>query len=170
MAPFLWKIYVLNLGPSLPVPVYRQLFADDIKIYIGIGDGSESALLQDAVDQVESWSFEKRMSLSKKKRLVIKSQPCSTVYGIQGSALPVHDDALDLGVWMSPHLKFHHHVTAVVAPASKSCNMILRTFIVKRASFYLHMYRTIVLPKLLYCCTVWSPYLQRDIKLLEAVA
>ena len=46
--------------------------------------------------------------------------------------------------------------------------MIRRTFIVRRASFYLHMYRTIVLPKLLYCCTVWSPYLQRDIKLLEA--
>ena len=47
--------------------------------------------------------------------------------------------------------------------------MIKRTFTYKTKDNLLQLYKTLVRPHLEYCMQVWSPYLRRDIDLIEGV-
>ena len=72
-----------------------------------------------------------------------------------------------LGVLMTADLRFREQVDAVVASTYLLGNMILRTFAIRSASFYLNLYHSLVVPRLTYCSTIWTPFLKRDVHLLE---
>jgi len=83
--------------------------------------------------------------------------------------LPIVNMYKDLGVLVCSNLDFSAQVGLVVKKASRVSNLIFRTFIIKKPDFYLHLYRTLVQPLLLYCSTVWSPYKLKDCVALESI-
>lgn len=91
---------------------------------------------------------------------------------------PIHDFGIplestscirDLGILLTPDLKFTEHVRAVVAKAARRSNFILRSFILPDPSVYARLFRIYVLPILTLRSLVWNPALERDAALLEAV-
>ena len=90
-------------------------------------------------------------------------------YHVNGIVLQEPDCVRDLGVTLQPPLRFRKHVVDTARSASYLCNLILRTFVCSRLDFYLHLYKSFVIPELLYCSAVWSPHIDCEKKLLERV-
>ena len=57
----------------------------------------------------------------------------------------------------------------VTLAASRMCNMILRCFIVKTPEFYIRLYRSVIVPHILYCSVVWRPYLREHTAALDGI-
>ena len=126
-------------------------------------------LLQNAIDGVSRWCVVNKMSLSVPKCAVLCSRGQSHTYWLNGQVLPVVRNIRDLGVVITPDLNFDLHITQIVQSASTLCNMIFRCFIVKPPEFCINLYKSIVIPKLSYCCEVWRPHLKKHVEAIERV-
>ena len=75
----------------------------------------------------------------------------------------------DLGIIISNDLKWSSHISHIVAKASCCSNQILQSFTTNNVWILLKAYITYVRPKIKYNTLVWSPYLKKDVNLLESV-
>ena len=74
----------------------------------------------------------------------------------------------DLGVYLSPDLKWSTHVKEAVEGANKMANWVLSVFADRSQGTMLTLYKAMVRSKLEYSCPVWNPSLMSDIKKLES--
>ena len=125
-------------------------------------------MLQRAIDNVHKWCIENDMILSAPKCAVLCLKNRHS-YLLDGNVLPIVNSIRDLGVTMTPELDFGLHITNTIQAASLICNMIFRSFILKRPAFYLSLYKSLVIPKFLYCCETWRPYLKKHLEAIERV-
>ena len=158
-----------DIKASLPESIEYQIFADDIKIYRAIRTAADCTALQSAIDCVVRWSTENLMLLSESKCLVFKTKPHEFRYHVNGVLLEEPTSVRDLGVTVEPTLRFRKHVVETARTSSVLCNLILRTFVCARPEFYITLYNSFVVSKLLYCSEVWSPHLSCEKVLLEKV-
>jgi len=70
---------------------------------------------------------------------------------------------------VSDNFKFSEHCTVISKNAYKVANMIFRCFQTNNTNALMTAYKAYVRPTLEYCCQAWSPYLLKDIDLLENV-
>ena len=75
----------------------------------------------------------------------------------------------DLGAWCTSDLKLSLHCCKAAVKASQALGLIRRTFKINSAEMFLFLYKMYVRPHLEYCVQSWSPYLARDIDILEKV-
>ena len=75
----------------------------------------------------------------------------------------------DLGVWCTSDLKPSLHCRKAAVKASQALGLIRRTFKINSAEMFLFLYKMYVRPLLEYYVQSWSPYLARDINILEKV-
>ena len=94
----------------------------------------------------------------------------STPYSIKGEAIQEVECVRDLGVYVDNKLNFGEHVTEITRKASMKINFMFRTFSVCTPSPYLVLFKSIVLPTLLYASEVWFPkhkYLMKKLERLQ---
>ena len=77
-----------------------------------------------------------------------------------------HQRTASLGIQMDESLKFEKQISNVVQKANGVLASIRRTF--KYINFPV-LYKSLVRPHLEYCDYIWSPYMVKDIKLIESV-
>ena len=70
---------------------------------------------------------------------------------------------------MTPDLKFNSHILKIVQSASRTANLILRTFKTKKPAFMIKMFNTFVRSKLEYASIIWNPQTKMLINQLEKV-
>ena len=75
----------------------------------------------------------------------------------------------DLGVQMDESLKFEKQISNVVQKANEVLASIRRTFKYINKDSFPVLYKSLVRPHLEYCNSIWSPYMVKDIKLIESV-
>jgi len=90
-------------------------------------------------------------------------------YDIDGLQLQVLSEEKDLGVIICRDLKWEKQCNAAVRTANKILSMIKRNFVDRSPERITRLYKNLVRPHLEYCCSVWNPYLVKDIKLIESV-
>jgi len=169
LGPLLFCIFVNDIGSVIPRNVTYKLYADDLKMYSAIEDGSFTHL-QQAVDAVSEWCQQNGMSLSIPKCVVVNSSDnVACTLQLRGESLTLLSSVKDLGVIMDPSLKFSEHVFQVFRSISTICNLIFRVFVIRRPDFYRQLYCSLIVPRLLYCSQVWSPRLVRDVSMIEKV-
>jgi len=78
----------------------------------------------------------------------------------------VHEEK-DLGVIVTDDLKWENQCVAAVKQANKVLGMIKRSFTDRTKETIMALYKSLVGPHLEYCVPIWSPYLIKDIKLVE---
>jgi hypothetical protein len=77
---------------------------------------------------------------------------------------------VDLGVTISNDLKWNKHIVAIVKKANQKLFCIKKSFIVPMdKKLFLSIYLMYVRPILEYASVIWSPYLVKDINLIENV-
>ena len=74
----------------------------------------------------------------------------------------------DLGVWTTSNLESSLQCQKAASAGMRMLGMI-RAFQVMSNDLFLFLYKTYVRPHLEYCVQIWSPYLAKDIDLLERV-
>ena len=169
VSSLLYTIFVMDFKTYLPPQVRCLQCADDLKVFMPIASEHDHLVLQQAVAGVSSWCEENGMSLSIAKCVVLKYGVSHFNYHINGTEIPTVDETRDLGIQMTANLDFSRHIPMATRSAGTLINSLFRCFITQKPEMNIHLYKTIVLPKLLYGSPIWSPHLAKHIDLLEGI-
>ena len=132
---------------------------------------SDINAVQENIDRIYSWFQRMRMPLSISKCLVIH-------YGVNNphfqydcgtSILPASDTFTDLSVRRSASGFFHDDIAMVAQKGCRLVEMCFRLLQSRQPDFLLKVYKTYILPFIMYASQLWSPNLRYEVNELEAV-
>ncbi len=95
--------------------------------------------------------------------------PGNTVmnYEMGGNILSKTGKEKDLGVTMNANMKVSEQCRIAASKGNQVLGMIRRNITYKEKSLIVPLHKAIVRPHLEYCSEAWSPYLRKDIYMLE---
>ena len=170
LGPVLFLIFVNDLPSTLSFSKVL-LFADDAKCIMPIYSLQDCLNLQTDLSRLSDWCstwnlLEKCSAISFKPR----SSPLSFNYHLNGKQISSIAAQKDLGLFVSADLTWRSHYQLISSRAYKMLGLLRRVFsssvsVSAKRSLYISLVRS----KLLYCSSVWHPYLLVDIKNLEYV-
>ena len=102
-------------------------------------------------------------------RVSNKCNPILMHYYIEGQELKLSTSAQYLGITIDEHLTWNDHVKTVTSKANKVEGFLQRNIKHCPTSIKARRYSSIIRPILEYASTIWSPYTQRNVDLVEAV-
>ena len=170
IAPILFICYINEVTFRCKYSTCK-LFADDSKIYIRSDISGNPALLQTDLNNICSWMREWQLKLSIEKCSVLHAarNPTITQYTVENLHLTTASKVKDLGIHISRNLKPALHCQKIAIDAMKISACIFRNFLCRDIDFLKHMYLAFVLPKVSYATVIWSPWLKKDINIIESV-
>ena len=175
MGPLLFLIFINDLVEIFDPAVTPKLYADDVKLYTKIESNVDNERLQQNVDRMVQWAktWQLNISINKCQTMHIskKRDRClwKTTFHIDSNPLPDCDFVRDLGVEVDCDLKFSLHINHIVRKASIRSYLLSRSFVSRDTQTLVRAFKVYVRPILEYCSVVWSPYLAKDVDLLESV-
>ena len=175
LGPALFLVFINDLPPSIKNLV--KIFADDTKVYSTVGAicDREQLELQEDLDESSEWSgiWDLGFNAKKCKSLHIgRNNPRHRYYMHEsGEQIPIEqvDSEKDLGVTFESTLRFDKHISNCVNKANRMLGLIKRSFSFMDKEMFLPLYKALIRPHLEYATVVWSPFLKKDIFLIENV-
>ena len=168
LGPILYLVHINDLPATVSSQV--RLFADDCLLYREINALKDHLSLQRDLQALEQWAdtWGMKFNASKCHILSIKEKS-SYFYKLDNVILKHVPNNPYLGVLFSEDLKFSDHINNVTKKANSTIGFLHRNLrycpLKCKRTAYLSLVRSV----LEYGCTVWDPYLQRDIDQLERV-
>ena len=172
LGPLLFLIYIniITLCNIFLEPEGRiVLFADDAKIF-----SHNNLKLQNALNSTSCWLKKVQLNLAEHKCIhlqIIKPSLKVNQPNMFINNIPIQKNSYvkDLGVFVSTDLKWSKHINYISSSASSQSYLLFKSFSSRCIWVLLKLYKTYVRPKLEYNTPVWSPYLTKDINLIENV-
>lgn len=170
LSPVCFSTYINDLLSVLHFSS-GKLYADDAKVYTRSDIANNPLLLQMDLDAISDWARKWQLDLSIGKCAVlhIARNPTRSFYSIGNTILTPSEYIKDLGVFISRNLKPSHHCQSIAMNALRTSACIFRNFTTRSHEFLTQMFVSFVRSKVEYATTVWSPWLQKDIDLIEHV-
>ena len=169
IGPFIFNIVfngISNCGASKDV--LFTLFADDSKISC-----PDITPLQASMDSAASWLHEHQLELAPHKCAILKIKKKSLVDDTEvyiGNHLVEEKSSVkDLGIFVDSNMKWATHYNFIFHKASVKSFQILKTLKTKNIWTYIKIFTTYIRPQVEYNTQIWSPYLLKDVKLLEKI-
>ena len=146
-------------------------FADDTKLFTKTKEIGDKQNLQNDIDKLVKWSEKWQMlfNFGKCKCLHIGPGNTSMTYEMGGTILSTTVKEKDLGVTMNANMKVSEQCRIAASKGNQVLGMIRRNISYKDKSLIVPLYKAIVRPHLEYCIQAWSPYLRKDIDMLEKI-
>jgi hypothetical protein len=169
LGPILFIIFVNDM--DLPLNAKILKFADDAKVYLELKDEDSALQLQRDLDALCQWSADWQMIFNVDKCSVMHfgfNNPRHS-YQMNGNIISASTQMRDLGVIVDETLKPSKQCVAAVKKANRAMGMIRRTIENKSRGIILRLYKQLVRPHLDFCSQAWSPWLRKDVDLLESV-
>ena len=169
LGPILFLVYINDLEEGVTGNILK--FADDTKLFTKTKEIVDKENLQDDIDQLVKWSEKLQMlfNFGKCKCLHIGPGNTSMNYEMGGTILSTTVKEKDLGVTMNANMKASEQCRIAASKGNQVLGMIHRNITYKDKSLIVPLYKAIVRPHLEYCIQVWSPYLRKDIDMLEKI-
>jgi hypothetical protein len=171
LGPLLFLLYVNDIGENTSCTT--RLFADDALVYRKIQSKDDTNSLQTDLNTMVDWSHRWQMSFNPKKcsllRVTKKQKIIQHTYSMMGTELNQSDHHPYLGVELSSGLEWKHHIELITGKAKKTLHFLQRNLYNCPPEVRKQAYISLVRPTLEYAASCWDPYLQKDIKALEAV-
>ena len=169
IGPTLILLYVNYLLDGLQSD--GKLFADDAKIYRQIKGIEDRQQLQDDLDKLQDWSSMWLLKFNESKCKVVNFGTNNPKYGYRlgGVELAHSEQEKDLGVIITSDLKPSAQVAKAAAAANSMLGRIRKTFTCLNAETLPLLYKALVRPRLEYAIQARSPYLKKDILMLEKI-
>ena len=171
IGPLLFLLHINDLPENIHSQV--RLFADDTAIYITVNNHSDSDILQQDLDTLQTWECLWDMDFNPSKCQVLhisKSRhPAQHIYMLHGQALEAMDHAKYLGVNISKDLSWNTHINRISTNANRTLGFLKRNIKTKNTTIRTAAYQTLVRPQIEYTSTVWSPFTQTYINKIEMV-
>ena len=129
-------------------------------------------LLQNDLNNIYDWALNNNMKFNDKKFQAIRFYAImdfGNYIDSEGADIVFIKNVKDLGVIMSSDLSFEEHINVITGRGKQMAGWSLRVF-KSRAPFLMKiLLKQLVLPRIEYCCVLWSPNKQEQIKQLESV-
>ena len=178
IGPLLFIIFVNHLITDLNSKYY--LFADDLKIFLGMSMDSDShqrgvQSLQSDIhllkSRANSWGLSFAAHKCGRLRLVrsFANVPPPLLLTIDEQELRCSQSCRDLGLTVDTSLKFHIHVSQISAKASGISSNLLRGTICRTPNFMRELYISHIRPLIEFCSPVWNLGYIEDMKRLESI-
>ena len=172
-------LFILYINDLLDViSCVSKLFADDTKLYRTVDSYGDSNMLQMDLYELDNWSelWQMKFNIQKCKVLHLGKKKTQGIFYLtfdnENECLSTIKDIreqTDLGVQMDESLRFEKQISNVVQKANGVLASIKRTFKYINIDSFPALYKSFVRPHLEYCNSIWSPYMVKDIKLMESV-
>ena len=172
LAATLFIIYIDDIDDILiKFSILVKKIADDTKLGKKINCYNDAFEFQKAIDLLTNWAEKWNMNFNVKKCKIIHigSKNINFNYEINNDWLPIVDQENDLGVIVSSDLKNSAQCISAKNKANKMLGIINRGISYKSEDVIRKLYTTYVRPLLEYCVQFWSPYLIKDIDMIESV-
>jgi len=171
LGPLLFLIFINDLVDLFGSNLCVKLFADDVKIYVSIGDVNNIDTLQTGLTALCAWASTWQLTISVGKCAVLHLGKNNSLhsYSINAVVLPSVTEIRDLGVMMDSKLSFSAHYSLIVCKAHQRACLILRCFKSRDPVILFRAFTVYVRPLLEYCSPVWSPGYKTDIFRIESV-
>ena len=167
LGPLLFLVYVNDL-PKNTTSSSVALFADDTKCYRAIRTTEDVQHLQCDLDGIYEWCQMWRMDLNKSKcgllsvtrnrKQIPSNYHLASHDPTNTSTINKRTVQKDLGVFITPDLKWNHQVSAVCAKANRTLGFVRRsTLNMTYPRIRCTLYKTLVRSQFAYSCQVWSP-------------
>ena len=178
LGPLLFLIYVNYTVAN--IDCYFKIFADDTKLYFAFRreDISTSiAALQANIDSLVNSGMAWGLNMNSDKCVVMRFGSDRSGIEFAGeSPYKVNDKFLkfvashsDLGITVDKSLKFHSHITRVVASMNGLTSNLLGCTLSRDPSFLMNVYTSHVRPNLEYASPLWNVGYLGDLRLLERI-
>ena len=174
LGPLLFLIMISDIDKDVSASKLVS-FADDTRLYSGVGDVADCDKLQLDLNAVYDWASSNNMFFNSKKFSYVCFSSNASAYksnlyidpamNIIGPSTHVRD----LGVSMSSNCTFDFHISNLYKRCSNLAGWILRTFTTRDPQVMLTLYKTLVMSRLEYASQLWSPYLLKHVYLIEKV-
>ena len=171
LGPALFLIFINDL-PDI-VQNLVKIFADDTKLFSTVKTQEDCDSIQNDLNSLSTWSdqWQLKFNASKCKRMHIGYTNQQREYSMleEGRVVNISEitEEKDLGVTFTNDLKFSRHIEISVNKANKMIGIIKRTFTYMEKDMFLQLYKSLIRPHLEYGSVIWSPYLKKDIYLIE---
>ena len=173
LGPVLFLVYVNEL-PSL-VQCGIKMFADDVKLYMGIQGRSDIQKLQQDLDTLAHWSDKWLLKFSTSKCKVMhcgRGNP-KTPYSIEQDGVKVLLEEItqerDLGVIVVDSLKPTPHCRTAAKKGMSALKLLKMAFSSINKQNFKPLYSMYVRSHLEYCIQAVGPYMAQDYEVLEKV-
>ena len=169
LGPILFLVYINDLEEGVTGKILK--FADDTKLFRKIKEIGDKQNLQDDIDKLVKWSEKWQMLFNFWKCKCLHTGPGNTSmnYEMGGTILSKTVKEKDLGVTMNANTKVSEPCRIAASKGNQVLGMIRRNITYKDNSLIVPLYKAIVRPHLEYCIQAWSPYLRKDIDMLEKI-
>ena len=171
LGPTMFIIYINDLPENILSNV--RLFADDTILYKNINSIDDCKTLNTDLSKLQQWEERWLMEFNVKKCHVLKvtnkKSPINYQYYLHNERLSEVDSAKYLGLHLTKNLKWDHHISKITSKANKVSSFLLRNLKGCPQSVQVQCFKSMVRPILEYANTVWDPYTQKHIDILERV-
>ncbi|XP_065650817.1 uncharacterized protein LOC136078936 [Hydra vulgaris] len=133
--------------------------------------------IQTDLNKITEWTkvWLIKLNLEKCKVMHMGSNNPRSNYSLQDTTnylnydLEKSDVEKDLGIFVSSNAKYFNQVIHASNKANRMLNMLKKIFISRDLMLWTKLYKTYVRPNLEYAISAWSPYLMKDIKIIEKI-
>ncbi len=172
LGPILFLLFVNDISDVVSSPLFQ--FADDHSIVRPIFSEQDHNILQQDIQNIFHWSLLNKLPLNLSKCSVMhmtrsKSPKFCSSYLMGDVKLVEVDDFKLLGVTFSKDLSFDSQVGIVCDKISKLSGFVIRCSRNMSPDALLNLYKSLVLPHVVYCVCVWAPFQGNHIDRLEKI-
>ena len=167
LGPLLFLLFINDLPNNLECKA--RLFADDCIVYQDIRPKSateDSAKLQRDLDRLAQWEKLWGMDFHPEKCSILTvtrlNQPYQFRYKLKGHTLETTTSSKYLGVNLSSTLSWSTHIDKCTKKANSVLGFLKRNIRTGNKETKATAYKALVRPHLEYCCSIWSPYTEKD--------
>ena len=127
--------------------------------------------LQDDIDKIVKWSEKWQMLFNFGKCKYLHTGPGNTGMNCEmgGTILSKTVKEKYLGVSMNANMKVSEQCRIAASKGNQVLGMIRRNITYKEKSLIVSLFKAIVRPHLENCIQAWSPYLRKDIDMIEQI-
>ena len=175
LGPVLFLVHLMGIADSISTETSVSSFADDTRLLRGIKSEDDCKLLQKDLDNLYEWANEVGMVFNAGKFEILRFWPDTDrkpdlgYTAPDGSIIAEKQSLRDLGVMVDSDLSFRSQIESAVRSGSQMAGWALRTFRGRGMELMMTVLRSLVQPRLDYCCQLWSPRDQTSIKKIENV-
>ena len=171
LGPLLFLVFINDLDDAAKKVEMFKKFADDTKLGGRVASAAQRATLQEALDRLCDWSKRWGMMFNVKKCKVLHagSNNPRQVYTMEGQALLVTEEEVDVGITTSRNLKPAAQCQKAARTAMAVLGQIARAFHYRDRHVFVRLYCQYVRPHLEFAGPAWSPWQEGDKECLKRV-
>jgi hypothetical protein len=169
LGPLLFLIYINDLETGVISKLVK--FADDTKLGSQVANDQDVEKLREDLNKVFKWSVDWQMMFNTDKCTVMHmgKNNKGAEYKLGAAVIQTSNRERDLGVIIDRTGKSTEQCVLAVKKANSVLGMIKRNINFKSKNVMVRLYKALVRPRLEFCVQAWSPYLRKDIDMLERV-